>query len=197
MLLGGDEFGRTQRGSNNAYCQDNETSWFDWDWGDDERELFEFVRKLIGIRHRHPLLRRAKFFKGRKIRGTDVRDIMWFRPDGAPMSDADWSNPATACLSIFLSGRGIDETDEFGEPIVDDDFALLLNGSAVDTTFALPSPSEGVLDWQLLVDTADAPLASRLAPGTRVDVVARSLRLYRNPRPPDALPAAPFSQRSF
>ncbi|HEU4537167.1 MAG TPA: glycogen debranching protein GlgX, partial [Polyangiaceae bacterium] len=183
MLLGGDEFGRTQRGSNNAYCQDNETSWFDWDWDDEGRELFEFVRTVAGIRRRHPLLRRSKFFKGRPVLGTDVRDIMWFRPDGAPMSEADWASHATNCLSIFLSGRGIDETDELGEPLVDDDFALLLNGSPADVSFALPRPSEGKRDWQLLVDTADEPLASRLAPGTRVELVARSLRLYRNARP--------------
>ncbi len=182
MLLGGDEFGRGQRGNNNAYCQDNELSWYDWSWGEEDRELFEFTRRLIGIRQRHPLLHRAKFFKGRKIRGTDVRDIMWYRPDGAPMSDADWSNPATACLAVFLSGRGIDETDEFGEPLVDDDFALLLNGSAADVGFVLPPPSEGTRDWQVLVDTADAPLPSRANPGARAEIAARSLRLYRNPR---------------
>jgi isoamylase len=182
MLLGGDEFGRTQRGNNNAYCQDNEISWYDWAWGEDERELFEFTRKLVGIRRRHPLLHRSKFFKGRKIRGTDVHDIMWYRPDGRVMNDADWSNPATACLTVFLSGHGIDETDEFGEPLVDDDFALVLNGAAVDLAFVLPPPSEGARDWQILVDTADAPLPSRAAPGGRVEVAARSLRLYRNPR---------------
>jgi isoamylase len=184
MLLGGDEFGRTQRGNNNAYCQDNETSWYDWAWSDEDRELFEFTRRLIGIRQRHPLLHRTKFFKGREIRGTYVRDIMWFRPDGAVMSDADWSNPATACLSVFLSGHGIDETDEFGEPLVDDDFALLLNGSAVDTLFALPPSSEGVLDWHPLIDTVtEGPPSSRATSGARVLVPARSLRLYRSPRP--------------
>jgi glycogen operon protein len=182
MLLGGDEFGRSQRGNNNAYCQDNETSWYDWSWGDEERELFEFVRKLIGIRQRHPLLHRTKFFKGRPIRGTDVHDIMWYRPDGKVMSDADWSNPSTACLTVFLSGHEIDETDECGEPLVDDDFALLLNGSPAGATFVLPPPSQGAREWQVLVDTAESSLPARVAPGAGVELVGRSLRLYRNPR---------------
>ena len=93
MLQMGDEIGRTQQGNNNAYCQDNEISWVDWKLDRPRRELLEFTRLVIQYFHEHPVLRRRKFFQGRKIRGSEVKDLAWFRPDGKEMADEDWNNP--------------------------------------------------------------------------------------------------------
>src|SRR5580698_3348073 len=127
MISGGDELGRTQAGNNNAYCQDNETSWYDWQLDDERRSLLAFTQRLIAIRRAHPNLRRARFFRARPIRGREVRDIMWLRHDGEPMNDHDWANAATSTLAVFLAGQGVDEVDERGALIVDDDLLILLN----------------------------------------------------------------------
>jgi len=177
MICGGDEIGRTQRGNNNAYCQDNEISWYDWNLDDERRELYAFTKKLIAIRREHPALHRAKFFKGRRIRGTDVRDIMWYRHDGKEMTDEDWSNPVTASFGLFLAGRGIDDVDDEGNLVIDDDFFMVLNGSDIDLPFALPrASSEG--KWQLLVDTADPEAAGRMEEGAGTRIESRSMKLF-------------------
>ncbi|HVH43178.1 MAG TPA: glycogen debranching protein GlgX [Labilithrix sp.] len=184
MLCGGDEVGRTQRGNNNAYCQDNEISWFDWDLKDEQKALFAFTKKLVALRRDHPALHRAKFFRGRRIRGTDVRDIMWYRHDGEEMNDVDWNNPGTASLGLFLAGRGIDDIDEEGNPIVDDDFFLVLNGSDIPLSFVLPrvsDPARRSSDaevWRLLVDTNDDHADGMARQGQRTDLVPRSLKLF-------------------
>ncbi|HEU4409486.1 MAG TPA: glycogen debranching protein GlgX [Polyangiaceae bacterium] len=183
MLLAGDERGRTQRGNNNAYCQDNETSWVDWGGDDEARSLYAFTRRLLRIRRAHPALRRSKFFRGRRIHGTDLRDILWFRHDGAPMSEADWSNPGTKSLGMFLSGRGIDDVDEHGRPLVDDNFLLLLNASDADVAFTVPKLEAVREAWQVLVDTGDERAEGRLKPGESTALVARSLKLLRAPSP--------------
>src|SRR5207237_5411021 len=90
MLLAGDEWARTQNGNNNAYCQDNELSWLSWEHDDDQKKLLEFTKKLIKLRNDHPVFRRPKFFQGRRIRGTDIRDVMWFNPGGTEMSADAW-----------------------------------------------------------------------------------------------------------
>ncbi len=182
MICGGDELGRTQRGNNNAYCQDNEVSWYDWGLDDERKALLAFTKKLIAIRRAHPALHRAKFFRGRRIRGTDVRDIMWYRHDGAEMTDADWSNPVTASLGLFLAGRGIDDVDADGTPLVDDDFYLVLNGSDVPLSFVLPKAS-GDGTWTLLVDTADDAARADVEQGGSTDVTPRSLKLFLNALP--------------
>jgi glycogen operon protein len=177
MICGGDEIGRTQRGNNNAYCQDNEISWYDWDLDDERKALLEFTKKLVGIRRDHPALHRAKFFKGRRIRGTDVRDIMWYRHDGREMTDQDWSNPVTASLGLFLAGRGIDDLDDEGNLVVDDDFCIVLNGSEIELPFTLPrASSEG--PWQLLIDTADDGASEPVEQGGTTSLVPRSLKLF-------------------
>jgi len=112
MLVAGDEFGRTQNGNNNAYCQDNPTSWVDWQWPPEGRALFEFTKRLLRIRREHPALQRSKFFQGRDIHGSDLPDLAWLRHDGQPMSERDWNDPGPTCLAMFLAGRGIDEVDE-------------------------------------------------------------------------------------
>jgi glycogen operon protein len=177
MICGGDEIGRTQQGNNNAYCQDNELSWYDWDLDDDEKAVLAYTQKLVALRRDHPALRRAKFFRGRRIRGTDARDVMWYRHDGEEMTDADWANPVTASLGLFLAGQGIDDVDEDGNLVIDDDFYLVLNGSDVPLDFVLPRAStEG--QWQLLVDTSDDRASEHVVPGEKTRVPDRSLKLF-------------------
>jgi glycogen operon protein len=190
MISGGDEMLRTQCGNNNAYCHDDEISWYDWNLGDEQRAMLEFTRKLIRLRLEHPALHRAKFFKGRRIRGTGTRDIMWLRIDGAPMTDEDWQNPSASSLAMFLSGRGIDDVDEDGEPIVDDHLIVLLNASPLDLPFVLPQvgaprsrPKPQGLggQWDLLLDTADDARTGAVAAGGTAIVMRHSLQLYRMP----------------
>jgi isoamylase len=154
MLLGGDEFGRTQNGNNNAYCQDNELSWFHWEkWDENQKALFEFTRRLIQLRHQHPVFRRPKFFQGRRIRGSQIKDVMWFNPGGNEMSEKDWSLPLARCLGMMLSGDTIDVLAFQGEPIRDDTFLFLMNAHYETISFLLPG--EENIEWQLLLDTAN------------------------------------------
>jgi glycogen operon protein len=161
MLLGGDEFGRTQQGNNNAYCQDSELSWYDWEHQD--RELLEWTRALITLRRDHPVFRRRRFFQGRPLRqgpaADRLPDIAWFRPDGQEMTDADWNVGYAKTLGVFLNGLAIPDPDEHGRPIVDDSFFLILNAWDQDLEFVLPaapwSPS-----WEVVLDTGfEAPPA--------------------------------------
>jgi glycogen operon protein len=181
MMAHGDEYGRTQRGNNNAYCQDNEISWFDWRWDEEAKAMFAFTKKLLQLRRDHPALRRAKFFKGRKIRGSDIRDILWLRHDGEEMTDADWDNPHTASLGMLLAGSGIDEIDEDGHRVVDDDLYIVLNGSDDALEFVVPTVT-GPEPWTLAVDTADDSASGTLEPGSRTRLEPRSLQLLVHPR---------------
>ncbi len=179
MISGGDEMGRTQGGNNNAYCQDNEISWHNWGLGDDERGLLAFTRKVIAIRREHPNLARARFFRGRAIRGLEVRDIVWLRHDGEQLNDQDWANPDTSSLGIFLAGQGLDELDEKGEVIEDDDLLLLLNGSTTDLDFTLAPTLSKDAPWEILVDTSNDGATESAAGGTKTKLPARSLKLFR------------------
>ena len=179
MLLGGDEIGRTQGGNNNAYCQDNEISWYDW--ANLDEDLLAFTKKVIGLRKSHPALHRRKFFSGRTIRGEDVRDIVWLRFDGEEMSDEDWNNPQTQSMGIFLDGNGLDDVDERGEPLLDDHLLLLLNASHVDLPFRLPDLA-GCQEWDLQLDTTDDHASGAVKAGEETNLAARSVKLYRCPR---------------
>jgi glycogen operon protein len=179
MISGGDEIGRTQGGNNNAYCQDNETSWHDWQLGDDGRALLAFAQRLIAIRREHPNLRRARFFRDRPIRGREVRDIIWLRHDGEPMNDQDWSNPSTSSLALSLAGQGVDEVDESGALITDDDLLIMLNASPSDLDFVLAPAESSDKSWELVVDTADPGANEVAAPGAKTKLVAHSLKLFR------------------
>jgi glycogen operon protein len=181
MLVAGDEYGRTQDGNNNAYCQDNETSWYEWSWNDEQRSLLEFTKRLLRIRRLHPSLRRSKFFQSRAIYDTGLHDIIWLRHDGARMSEEDWQNPHTKSIAMFLAGRGIDEVDEQGRPLVDDDLLLLLNASELDLPFTIPSLVEVREPWQLLIDTADDHAEERRLPGETTTLIARSVKFFRAP----------------
>ncbi|HVW30264.1 MAG TPA: glycogen debranching protein GlgX [Polyangiaceae bacterium] len=181
MLLAGDERGRTQRGNNNAYCQDNALSYLDWELSRDQAELLEFTKRLLRIRREHPALHRSKFFQGRSIQNTELRDLVWYRHDGSEMTPEDWSNPSTRSLGMFLAGRGIDEVDEMGRPVVDDNLLLLLNASERDLDFVLPTLESVREPWELLVDTAVERAREKRQPSETTKLVSRSLKLFRSP----------------
>jgi glycogen operon protein len=185
MLLAGDEFGRTQGGNNNAYCQDNEISWLDWKLDRPRRELLEFTRFLIRLRQEHPVLRRRHFFQGRRIRGSEVKDLAWFRPDGKEMSDEDWNNPETRGFGLRLAGDAIEELDDRGNRIVDDTLLILLNAYHEAIPFTLPAHRPKVR-WQVVFDTYEPridPKRHRLMRGGEVyDLRDRSLAVLRLPR---------------
>jgi isoamylase len=180
MLLAGDEFGRSQGGNNNGYCQDNEVGWIDWRWSEEQQKLFEFTRRVLTLRRQHPALHRSKFFQGRPIQNAELSDLAWFRYDGQPMSDEDWNNPSTRSLTMFLAGRGIDDVDDDGRPIVDDDLLLAINASHLDLTLTLPLV-QSVEEWQLLLDTNEDDREARLPAGSMLKVRARSLMLFASP----------------
>jgi glycogen operon protein len=151
MLLGGDEMGRTQQGNNNAYCQDNEISWYDWENIDEG--LLHFARRLIRLRHRHPVFRRRRWFHGRPIHGSGVSDIGWFTPGGTLMSDDDWSVGFAKSLGVFLNGQGIPTPDSRGERVVDDSFYVMFNAHHEPLDFRLP-PKEWGQRWTEVLDTS-------------------------------------------
>lgn len=182
MLCGGDEFGRTQKGNNNAYCQDNKISWFDWNLDHTQLELLAFVRSLIALRKKHPVLRRRRFFQGRHIRGSEVKDLSWFRPDGKEMTDEDWNAGYSKSLTLRLAGDAIGETDAKGRPIVDDTLLILLNAHHTPLPFTLPAHKNSIR-WYPLLDTAlrggtEKPVTI-LKGGEHYDMEARSIAVLR------------------
>jgi isoamylase len=152
MILGGDELGRTQRGNNNGYCQDNEISWYDWEHAD--RDLLEFTRRLIGFRNRHPVFCRRRWFQGRQIHGTQVSDIGWFTPAGAEMSEEDWQAGFAKSLGVFLNGAAIQGTNERGEADRDDSFYAMFNAHHEPLEFTIPEAKWG-RRWSVVLDTAE------------------------------------------
>lgn len=151
MLLGGDEFGRTQQGNNNAYCQDNEVSWYDWDAVDEE--LFEYTRELIRIRREHPVFRRRRWFEGRSVIGSNRKDIAWYDTDGSPMSDDDWRRGYAKSFAVYLNGRGILTPDERGQRVIDDSFLVLFNAHSEPVHFTMPEDLVG-LQWEIVLYSA-------------------------------------------
>jgi glycogen operon protein len=184
MLLAGDEIGRTQKGNNNAYCQDNEISWLDWKLDRPRRELLDFTRYLIRLVGEHPVLRRRHFFQGRRIRGSEVKDLVWFRPDGKEMSDEDWGNSESRCFGLRLAGDAIEEVDDRGNRIVDDTLLILLNAHHEAVPFVLPAHRRKVR-WQVLLDTTEAAAGQSshrsMRGGEAYNLKGRSLALLRLP----------------
>jgi glycogen operon protein len=183
MMLAGDEFGRTQRGNNNAYCQDNEISWVDWSLVKPEASLLEFVRTLARLRRDHPVFRRRRFFHGRKAQ-DGMRDIVWLTPSGTEMRDADWHAGYAKSLAVFVNGDAITEPGQRGEKIADDSFLLLINAHHENLTFTLPGAEFGTA-WHIVLDTADEvarhdPFPDEVWPtSAEVAVTARSLQILR------------------
>ncbi|MBI5616645.1 MAG: glycogen debranching protein GlgX [Gammaproteobacteria bacterium] len=180
MLLAGDEGGHTQHGNNNAYCQDNELSWLDWQAWDEE--LTAFVGNMIRLRARHPVFRRRRFFQGRPIR-PGVKDILWLTPAGEEMTDAEWQQSFARGMAVYLSGDAVLDTDQRGRRLHDDSFLLLLNAHHDTVPFTLPAihPAAG---WQVVVDTAGNGDTRLLQAGTARAVDGRSLVLLREVHPP-------------
>ena len=178
MLVAGDEFGRTQSGNNNPYCQDNELSWVDWTLPQREEPLLRFAQQLIAFRHRHPVFRRSRFFRGRPVQGWNAKDIVWFGPDGAEMADAHWHDPARRCLGAYVCGVDIDWPGQHGRRAPDDDFLLLANAEERDVSFVLPR-FRLAGNWGVVFDTARDETWSgrRWQSGETYPVKARSFAL--------------------
>jgi glycogen operon protein len=179
MISGGDELGRTQHGNNNAYCQDNETSWTNWNLSPADRDFLVFVKRLIHIRKDNPVLRRRKFLQGRRIRGKGVLDITWLDPSGREIADDTWTSPDARCLGMRLNGDAIDELDERGERIVGATLVILINGGADAIPFVLPAVASEER-WETLTDTADPWQMPRSMRGhDRYHLQGRSIAVLR------------------
>jgi glycogen operon protein len=176
MITGGDEMGRTQHGNNNAYCQDNETSWVRWDLTPQDRELLEFARECLRIFHSNPVLRRRSFFTGKPIAGEDVKDIAWIRPDGKEMTDEDWADSGNHVLGMMIPGEATDEVNERGRPIFGDTLLCLLNGGARSRYFELPRLDQPGI-WYEVLNTGRP--GARPVKKNALNLVAHSLILLR------------------
>ncbi len=175
MLCGGDEIGRTQDGNNNAYAQDNEISWYDWNLDERARALLAFTRRAIALRRAHPSLRRRRYFQGREIHGTDVKDIMWFTPAGEEMGGEEWREGDARAMAVRLDGREIGETDHLGTPIVDDHLLFVLNASPDPVTFCFPETLR-TGDWHVELDTSGT-VHGDIGSRAEVELPARSMLL--------------------
>jgi len=179
MLLGGDEIGRTQRGNNNAYCQDNDISWFDWENAD--RDLLAFTRRLIDFYKRHPVFHRRRWFQGRPIHGATVSDLSWFTPDGNEMEEEHWGEEHAKSFAVYLDGRGILTPGLRGERIVDASFYLAFNAHHEMIKFTLPA-AQWAAAWRRELDTATGwqDDEETLDAGAAIEVTARSLVVLRH-----------------
>jgi glycogen operon protein len=178
MIVNGDEFGRTQNGNNNAYCQDNEVSWVDWSLLESNVELVEFTSALAAFRKAHPVFRRKRFFAGRPIRkGEELRDIAWFTPSGEEMTEQNWEDDFGKCVVTFLNGEGIPDLDSRGMRVVDDSFLMAFNGHYEDIQVTLPESEYGP-EWTVVVDTATGQVGNgekAIAASGQLTLTARSL----------------------
>jgi glycogen operon protein len=179
MLTAGDEVGHTQKGNNNAYCQDNELTWIDWELTPTERQLFEFARKVIRLWQKQPALHRRKFFRGRAIRGSDIKDIYWLEPSGKEMDDAAWNAGFNKCLGVCLVGVLTDEVDDRGEPVTGDTLLILFNAHHEAIPFTLPEALEGQ-KWERLLDTFRPEAgAEQMDVSKKYPLEGRSLAVFR------------------
>ncbi len=187
MIAHGDELGRTQRGNNNVYCQDNELAWVDWRLTPAQSDLLGFARKLVQLRRAHPVFRRRRFFKGDAAFGgiSEVGDVAWFTPSGSHMTQEDWQNGYARAMSVFLNGERMMEPDKRGQKVLDDSFLIFFNAHYEPVEMTVP-PAEYGQWWSLLVDTAEneAGLSDggdTFTPGNQLSVEARSLVILRRP----------------
>jgi isoamylase len=177
MLVGGDELGRTQQGNNNAYCQDNELSWTDWEKAD--KDLLAFTRQLIQLRMAHSVFSRKNWFKGEPVK-NGIEDIVWFLPDGTPMGEEHWEQDFAKSVAIFLNGNGLLSRDSQGNKVVDDHFYMIFNAHSESVDYTLPA-AEYAADWQKLMDTAGPGFeksSQTVSAGERICVQGRSVVLF-------------------
>jgi glycogen operon protein len=176
MLSHGDEIGHTQRGNNNAYCQDSEITWLNWELDDDQRALLAFTQRLFGVLRDSPVLRRRSFFSGRTVSPDGHKDVAWLRPDGLEMAERDWVATDHHFLGMLLYGAATDEVDATGRPLTGDTLLLYLNGSTRTVSCTLPAmPMPG--EWHEIVDTAQD--GARVVKGQGVKLTAHALVLLR------------------
>ena len=180
MLLGGDEFGRTQHGNNNVWCQDNELAWFDWKQDAEAKEQLAFTKRLIKLRQAHPVFRRRQFLSGQDIEGSGLPDVWWFRTDGRKMAARDWDE-GTPVVGMFLNGEEITTPGSRGERIVGDSFLILFNAHHEDVTFTLPNRRFGQRWTGELTSKGDGDGSLDLQAKAleEVDVMSRSLLVLR------------------
>ena len=181
MLLHSDETGRTQRGNNNCYCQDNDITWLDWAHVDDA--LVQFTAQVSQLRRDHPVFRRRRFFNGRPVRrgaGAPLPDIAWVTPDAREMTEEDWEAGFGKSVAVFLNGDGISDRNQRGERVTDDSFIMIFNAHDGSIDFTLPAPEYGA-KWEVVLDTATPQLAepAPVAAQSVVTVEARSLAVLR------------------
>jgi glycogen operon protein len=175
MLVAGDESGRTQHGNNNAYCQDSEISWLNWEASD--KELFEFTKNIVAFCKAHPTFRRRRWFQGRPIKGSEVHDIMWFLPGGEQMSEQNWENDFAKSLGVYLDGKGIKDVDYKSQKVVDDSFYIIFNAHHEPLDYVLPA-GEGGAGWYKAIDTSDGFIGlgqQQFEPGASIQVQSSSM----------------------
>jgi glycogen operon protein len=178
MLLSGDELGHSQRGNNNAYCQDNELTWIDWNGVSENHELLEFTQRLIRFHKEQPVLHRRSFFQGRAIRGVETTEITWFEPSGDEMTDDQWNAGFVRAFALRLSGDVIPEKDSRGNPIVGDTLVMFFNAHHEPLAFVLPAIPTGT-PWRLALNTAALPpLESEFPSAATVQIASRSVAVF-------------------
>jgi isoamylase len=182
MLVAGDEFGKTQNGNNNAYCQDNEISWINWQHAD--KDLLSFVQKLTHFQHAHPVFCRRRWFKGKPIQGSGVQDIAWFLPDGNAMNEENWRHDFAKSLGVFLNGKAIPSDGPKGERVVDNNFYIVFNAYEGELPYVLPSEEFGSA-WVKVIDTHENFLCEaggqNFTPGETITVQGRSVVVLKEP----------------
>jgi glycogen operon protein len=182
MLVSGDELGKSQSGNNNAYCQDNEISWINWQAED--KDLLSFTQKLIHFQHAHPVFCRRRWFKGRPIQGSGVEDIAWFLPDGNSMNEENWNHDFAKSLGIFLNGKAIPSDGPKGEPITDNNFYIVFNAYEEELPYVLPSEEFGSA-WIKVIDTHENSFEEKggqsFASGDIIKVQGRSVVVLKEP----------------
>jgi len=183
MISHGDEYGRTQQGNNNAYCQDNEIAWMDWDWKKDQQQLFDFTKRIIAIRKDHPVTHRRRYFKNRQIQGEGIKDIRWLNTDGIDMDREEWETSFIRCMGMLLNGELMKEMDEYGNYLKEDILLILVNSYWEPISFTLPHEVESA-QWKVLVDT---DMQEHAVEGKVVENVyqiqGRSFALLKNIKP--------------
>jgi glycogen operon protein len=181
MLLGGDEFSRSQGGNNNAWCQDNEISWFSWEHEAEQLEMLDFTKRVIALRQEHPVFRRRHFLSGEATGASTLPDAWWFRTDGRRMTQRDWERSERHVLGLFLNGYEFPYRGRQGEQIIDDSFLLLINAHHEDVTFTLPARRWG-LNWGIELSTAEPaaePGSETYASRSRIEMLARSITVLK------------------
>jgi glycogen operon protein len=178
MLLGGDEFARSQRGNNNCYCQDDELTWYDWQLDEPRKRLLEFTSRLIQLRKDHPNLHRRKFFQDSQIRGSVVRDVAWYGTDGNEVSDQVWNEPWSKSICLMFNGRTLNTIDDEGQKVIDDSFLIIINAADQGVEYTLPE-TPNKTPWRQILDTEnlDDPFYETTT-GDKVIIGGRAVRVY-------------------